>query len=77
MHIIVARLSAWGVVRDVVVYPVAEFVWTLEQVDPRPGGTAVRIPLPVSDLRAIRANLAAALEAAWAAKVTLEMCGCD
>jgi len=72
VYIIVARLSALGALRDVVLYPVAVFVWTLEQVDPRPGGTAVRIPLPVSDLRAIRASLTAAQEAAWEAKATLE-----
>jgi len=37
----VALLSGCSVVRDIVVFPVAAFVWTLDHVDPRPGGTAV------------------------------------
>jgi hypothetical protein len=46
MHIIVALiavslLSGCSVVRNVVVFPVAGFVWALDQVDPRPPGTAV------------------------------------
>lgn len=45
MHIIVALvavalLSGCSVVRDIVVFPVAAFVWTLDQVDPRPEGPA-------------------------------------
>jgi hypothetical protein len=41
--IAVALLSGCSVVRNVVVFPVAAFVWTLDQVDPRPARRRPRV----------------------------------